>query len=128
MYIHLYKVDSKRGIQCWIHRLVLETYVSQRPRDMECRHLNNNPTDNRLENLRWGTKKENQHDRVENGTSMEGIKHPLVKLTEQQVRQIIYVCRTGLFTLKEIASWYNVTWECIRNIKNRKSWKHIWNT
>jgi len=45
-----------------VHRLVLETFVG--PSDLVTRHLNNNPADNRLENLRWGTQAENMRDRV----------------------------------------------------------------
>lgn len=30
---------------------------------MECRHLNGNPVDNRLENLCWGTHSENEYDK-----------------------------------------------------------------
>ena len=128
LWLYLYRPGIRKGVRCWIHRLVLETYVGPRPKGMECRHLDNNPANNQLENLCWGTKKENQHDRIKNGTSMEGVKHPLVKLTERQVRQIIYTYKTGLFTLMEIASWYQLDWTSIRNIKNKKSWKHLWVT
>jgi DNA-binding MarR family transcriptional regulator len=76
--------------------------------------------------LAWGTKKENQRDRKNNGTSMEGEKSPLAKLTTQQVRQIIYIYRTGLFTMKEIANQFQMNWTTIRNIINRKLWKHVW--
>lgn len=50
-----------------VHHLVLETFVGPRPTGMETRHLNDVGIDNRLENLRWGTKTENQADRERNG-------------------------------------------------------------
>src|SRR4051812_23303084 len=34
-----------------VHHLVLEAFVGPKPDCMECRHLNGNPADNRLENL-----------------------------------------------------------------------------
>lgn len=45
-----------------VHALVLEAFVGPRPDGMECRHLNGNPADNRLCNLRWGTHAENMAD------------------------------------------------------------------
>ena len=45
-----------------VHSLVIQAFVGERPDGMECRHLNGNPLDNRLENLKWGTSKENSDD------------------------------------------------------------------
>lgn len=50
-----------------LHRMVLEAFVGPCPEGMECLHENDNPQDNRLVNLRWGTRSENQADRVRNG-------------------------------------------------------------
>jgi len=109
-----------------IHRLVLETYISPCPDGMECRHLNGNSKDNRLINLTWGTKSENQKDRIKHGTGVRGKNNPMVKLTEQDVRTIIYMWRTGLFTQKEISEIYNISYAHISDIVNKKKWKHIW--
>ena len=49
-----------------IHRLVLETFVGHRPKNFECRHLNDKKRDNRLSNLVWGSRLENMRDRVRN--------------------------------------------------------------
>lgn len=51
-----------------IHRLVLLAFVGPCPEGMECCHNNGNPADNRVENLRWDTKSENQKDRRAHGT------------------------------------------------------------
>lgn len=49
-----------------VHSLVLTTFVGPRPtEDAEARHLNNDPQDNRLENLAWGTKAENTQDKID---------------------------------------------------------------
>lgn len=47
-----------------IHRLVLETFVGPCPAGLECRHLDSNRLNNYLENLKWGTGRENISDRI----------------------------------------------------------------
>lgn len=42
-----------------VHQLVLLTFVGPAPKGQEVRHLNGDPTDNRLENLTYGTRTEN---------------------------------------------------------------------
>lgn len=51
-----------------VHHYVLDAFVGPRPDRHEARHLNGNPADARLANLRWGTKSENTLDRVRHGT------------------------------------------------------------
>lgn len=52
-----------------VHRLVLEAFVGQPPFEgAETRHINGDPTDNRLANLRWGTHAENMADMLRHGT------------------------------------------------------------
>lgn len=110
-----------------IHRLVLETFVGPCPEGMECRHLNGNPKDNRLKNLRWGTGKDNGLDKIIHGTTLKGESNGRAKLTEQDVRMIIYMYQTGLFSQREIAAIYNVSQRNILFIVHKKHWKHIWN-
>lgn len=45
-----------------VHRLVLEAFVGPCPDGMECCHNNGIPGDNKLTNLRWGTRIENAAD------------------------------------------------------------------
>lgn len=52
----------------YIHELVLTTFVGERPSLYHvARHLNDVPSDNRLENLRWGTESDNMFDQSRNG-------------------------------------------------------------
>ena len=45
-----------------VHHLVLEAFMCPKPVGMECRHLNGDSSDNRLENLRWGFRGQNTRD------------------------------------------------------------------
>lgn len=111
-----------------IHQLVLETYVGLRPIGTQCRHLNGDPSDNRLENLKWGTHMENIRDKIRHGTQCRfaGEANAGAKLTEQQVRQIVYTYKTGLFTQREIGEQFGVCDSTICQIVHGKIWRHLW--
>lgn len=117
---------EKKDYFCRVHRLVLETYVGLCPEGMECRHLNGNPADNRLENLKWGSHGENMRDRELHGNTGKGESNGRCKLTESNVRMIIYMYRTGLFLQREIAKLYNITQNTVSTIITKKRWKHLW--
>jgi hypothetical protein len=77
----------------YLHQLVLEAFVGPRPKGMVVRHFpDRNPTNNKLENLCWGTKAENVADMRIHGTiklmGRRGEKHNLAKLTWIEVRAI----------------------------------------
>lgn len=49
-----------------VHHLVLEAFEGPRPDGTETRHLNDVGDDNRLANLKWGSRSENMRDSVRN--------------------------------------------------------------
>lgn len=51
----------------YVHRLVLEAFVGQPEPGQEARHLNGDGSDNRLENLAWGSSSENKLDILRHG-------------------------------------------------------------
>ena len=50
-----------------VHGLVLTAFRGERPHGAVTRHLNGDPSDNRLVNLEWGTGSQNQYDAVAHG-------------------------------------------------------------
>ena len=114
---------------CFVHRLVLETYVGPRPKNMEACHFNGNKTDNKVGNLRWDTKSENSLDSVRHGThaglKRKGEKHPLSKLTEDKVRVIRYLRNVAKFSLKDIAWQFDIAFQTVSKICTGRSWKHL---
>jgi hypothetical protein len=103
------------------HKAVLEAFVGPRPQGMEACHNNGDPFDNRLENLRWDTTRNNQLDRIKHGTSNRGERCATAKLTEAQVRAILVDTRLQ----REIAADYGVRENTISRIKSGKRWSHI---
>ena len=108
-----------------VHRLVLEAFVGPRTEGTECRHLNGDPFDNHLENLKWGTHLENMQDMELHGTScLRGEKHGLAKLTDAIVRNIRMATKAGT-TQMSIARQLGVDQSTISDVVRRKHWKHI---
>jgi hypothetical protein len=64
---HMSVALGRGNSQC-VHKLVLLAFVGPAPDRHECRHLNGVPADNRLENLKWGTRGENIRDAIAHGT------------------------------------------------------------
>lgn len=104
-----------------VHRLVLEAFVGPCPDGMECRHLNGDPADNRLENLCWGTRTENMRDRVEHGISRRGVHVPGAVLDDEAVRFI----RASKEKAAVLAQQFGVSRRTIRDVKNGRSWRWL---
>ena len=107
-----------------VHQLVLGAFVGPRPPGCEARHLNGDPTDNRLCNLQWGTRAENYADRLAHGTHAKGTRNPCAKLTDDDVRDI----RAALLIKtkqRDLAKKYGVSQSAISVIGSRQSWGHV---
>ena len=117
--------DKRRA--CRLHRLVLETYVGPCPQGMECRHLDGIETNNKLDNLKWGTHSENELDKVEHGTISRGEQSSCAKLTESIVLLIrqLWNIRWMDIQQRELAEMFGVSPDTICLIVNRRRWKHI---
>lgn len=60
LYLSLHKGGERERFA--VHYLVLRAFVGPRPEGMQACHNDGNNTNNRVENLRWGTPKENVAD------------------------------------------------------------------
>ena len=58
---------AKTRIRRYLHDLILSTFVGPRPAGAVARHLNDVGSDNRLINLQWGSRSQNQLDAFVNG-------------------------------------------------------------
>src|SRR5258706_1418925 len=81
---------SKKGKhrKVLIHRLILETFIGPCPTGKEARHLDGDPSNNKLSNLEWGTPKQNGEDRIGHGTQIHGEKHHKAILTKEEVEEL----------------------------------------
>lgn len=103
------------------HKLVADAFLGVKPFEGACiRHLDGNPLNNNLSNLKWGTYKENADDSTRHGTTQRGTKNPNNKLTEPQVLAIRR--RLKRETATSLAAFFGVSKQSILAIKHGKSW------
>lgn len=115
-----------RSRKVFIHRLVLEAFVGPCPEGMECCHApDRDPSNNRLDNLRWGTKFDNQSDRKLHGTDNAGSRHPLAKHTEAEIIAVRTRFAAGGIRKFELAKEYGMTNTEVGKIIKRVIWKHV---
>ena len=50
-----------------LHRLIAETWIGPMPEGMQTRHLNDDKADTRVANLAYGTRADNEADKITNG-------------------------------------------------------------
>ncbi len=121
--VHL-RAPRARTQTATVHRLVLMAFIGPPADGQECRHLNGIRSDNRLSNLAWGTKSQNEKDKVAHGTSTargkrnRGAGHPQAKLALKQCMEIaLSALPTSALMVK-----YGVGKSTIGHIKTRKHW------
>ncbi len=107
-----------------VHTLVLNAFKGRPHGKVECRHLDGNKTNNRLENLCWGTRSENITDRIGHGSSNRGSRHGLSKLNEKQVLEIKRLIASGERT-SVIARMFQISPPTISHIRKGYTWSHI---
>lgn len=118
-------VSIGKGNSKLVHALVLAAFVGPRPGNMDVLHLNHVPTDNRLCNLKYGTRSENLKMDYAAGTrhapSPSGSSHGLTKLNSYAVR----VIRSSSLSLAELGRIFGVCYQTIGAVRSGKTWGHI---
>jgi len=109
-----------------IHRLVGEYFVFN-PDPINFKqigHIDNNPSNPRWDNLKWGTQKMNIQYAVECGRWHTGNKNHKTKLKESDIPVIRKLISENV-TSRNIGKQFNVGHAAILSIKNNNTWKHI---
>lgn len=107
-----------------VHVLVLAAFVGPKPPGCVTRHRDGVRANNVLDNLCYGTPKENTADRERHGTAQHCAQNPNVKLTPEDVLFVrSYPRHRG--TVKDLANMFGVTSAAISAIRNGSSWKRL---
>ena len=104
-----------------IHILVAEAFIGPRPEGCVIRHGKNGVTDNSVENLSYGSQKENIHDKRRDGTWQIADTAGRRTLASDQVAIIYQSAKTS----PELAEDFGVDQSTIRAIWRGKNWRSV---
>jgi hypothetical protein len=114
---------KKRSI--YVHRLMLEAFTRSNPKGMEAAHRNGIQTDNRIENLYWATRLENEADKTRHGGRPVGENNVKARLTEAEVRLIHKLAHEGT-KISALARQFKISHHHADCIMRETTWKHLW--
>ena len=106
-----------------IHRLMLLAFRGAPASGQVARHLDGSRTNNRLENLVWGTHKENAADTLRHGRRLQGETMPTHKLTAEQA--LLAVTDYLDVPTRTLARRFGVTPGAIRFIRKGETWSSV---
>lgn len=120
-YLYVFLKKDNKQIKMYIHRLLAIVFINGYKKELEVCHNDGNPANNRLENLRWDTRKNNCQDTIKHGKSGNGESCGYAKLTDKQVRVIKYMKNLpNCPKQSEIARIFNVSNALIWGIFNNR--------
>jgi hypothetical protein len=106
------------------HRLVALAFLSNPHGLSDVAHNDGNTSNDRVENLRWSTHRDNQMDMRTHGTMQDGEKCVTAKLTEVQARELRErLNREGRGAVTRLAREFGVSKAQASRIKNGRRWQ-----
>lgn len=117
-----YKVDSPPLL---VHRVVALHFIPNPDKKAFVNHKDGNKQNNRVDNLEWATRQENEDHAYETGLkNSTGSNNSMAKLNEDKVRMIRTLSKTGA-SIKDLASEYGVHRVTIGRIINNRVWASV---
>ena len=105
-----------------VHRLVLSIFVGERGPEWQGAHGNGDRLDNRLENLRWATARDNNADKRRHGTRQNGERAGTAKLRQSDIDRIRSAHASGERSA-DLARDFGVHKNTIWHITSGRSWQ-----
>lgn len=103
-----------------VHRLVADAFIGPKPSLIhQVAHKDGIRTNNVVTNLRWATPVENSCDDIANGVRLEGERHPLAKLSFEDITNIRQNYTDFII---DVAAKYGIDKSHVRGIIAYKAW------
>lgn len=113
--------DSELKRDARAHRLVYEILVAPIPKGMKLLHQCDTPCCVNPDHMFIGTTADNNADCKAKGRNAQGVRHPMNKLSTDQVLAI----RRDPASTRKIAAKLGVSQSLVSHIKTRRLWKHL---
>ena len=106
-----------------VHRIVATAFITNSLDKKYVNHIDGNKKNNNVNNLEWSTPTENSIHAHKHGLANvgRGEKQRSAKLNVDKVKYI----RESSKTIKELSLIFNVSKQAIRDVKKKRSWKHV---
>lgn len=108
-----------------MHRIVATVFISNPNKLPEVNHLDGKKENNRVDNLEWCTKSENQQHEARVLQQKCGENNYHNKLTDEQVLEIYNLCKNPNIKRKDIAKMYNIIPTAVSSIARGLQWKYL---
>jgi len=126
--ISLKQLENNKGTSRYVHKLMAQHFLEKENEDQTfVLHINYDKKDNRLENLKWATKREKELHQFKNPVFIESKKNKKTnyKLTEGKVKIIKKQLKNKRTRITMIAKRFGVSDMQIHRIKTGENWGHV---
>lgn len=125
-YLNLTLCNENGKNQKFVHILVAKAFIPNPENKPEVNHKKGIKTDNRVHQLEWNTRSDNQKHSYEIGLKdKKGEKHHLAKLKPNDIINIRSLYDNKIMRNSELALKYKVSPQTICSIVKRRNWIHI---
>lgn len=107
----------------YVHRLVAEAFIGDKPEGCQINHLDGNKLNNHPSNLEYVTPKQNTQHALEKGLKPTGSRHGRSKLNEGQVLDIL--ARSQHTKVRDLANEFGVCDSTIIDILKGRTWNYF---
>jgi hypothetical protein len=115
--------SSGKRVSALVHIVVAQAFLGLRPEGFHVRHLDCDTSNNSVENLAYGSPKENAADTISCGRRPRGQGHHMSKLSDQAAKKILD--GKGTVSAKTIASIHGISIAHVYQIQRGKCWRHL---
>jgi hypothetical protein len=123
-YLHVQLCRNGKASTKKVHALVLNAFVGPPAPGMEaCHDPDPDPSNNKLSNLRWDTRKANAEDCTKHGRQLVGSSQNNAKLDEAKALEIRAM--KGIESQQKTAKRHGVSQSTISRVQSGDNWKHI---
>ena len=121
-----YKYVDMSGKNYTIHRTVLINFKGQPRLGMYAMHINDDKSDNRLCNLKWGTPSENNKAAYKTGrkTAPVGHRSKRAALSLEQVLELRRLREEKGIYIKDLAKMFSIAYSTANYIVNRRTYAY----